>query len=236
MLCETNRIQLLHHYIVDFEKIHVIFPGAETEYFHPKPNGFDRNVHFKHNSILTICRLVPAKGIDRVIEALGLLKNKIPFHLYMGGGLPEQGQSEEEQANNERVMALIKKYKLEKNYTFLGYVDHNKELPANYRRADMFILPSRFEPFGLTTLEAMACGTVPVVSNVAGSKEIIIDGLNGFVVDTHDRKALAKVIHNILTNTKLKKKISENAAFTIKEHYSWEKVVDKFIALYKSLL
>ncbi|MCR4326373.1 MAG: glycosyltransferase [Candidatus Roizmanbacteria bacterium] len=235
VLCETNRIQLLRHYIVDFEKIKVIFPGVDTQAFTPKSNGVDRNIKLKENAILTMCRFVPAKGIDRVIEAVSLLRNRIPFHLYMGGGTIDEYQSDEERINNERVREYIKKYKLQNYCTFLGYVDHDKILPGYYRKADIFILPSRFEPFGLTTLEAMACGTVPLVSSVAGSKEVIIDGLNGYTVDTHNRKKLAEAIFKVLSDPKLKKKVSENAAFTMREHYSWDHIVDKFIKLYTDL-
>ena len=235
VLCETNRIQLLRHYIVDFEKINVIFPGVETEFFNPKSNGIDRNIKLKDNAILTMCRFVPAKGIDRVIEAVSLLRHKIPFHLYLGGGSLEEYQSEEEKMNNERVRDYIRKYKLQNYCTFLGYVDHDKTLPGYYRKSDLFILPSRFEPFGLTTLEAMACGTVPLVSSVAGSREVIIDGLNGYIVDTHNRKALADVMLKVLTDQKLKKKVSDNAAFTIREHYEWSKIAGKMISLYTSL-
>ena len=78
----------------------------------------------------------------------------------------------------------------------------------------------------------MACGTVSLVSSVAGCREIIIDGLNGFIVDPHDRKKLSENILKVLSDSKLQKKVSENAAFTIKEHYSWDKVVEKFIDLY----
>ena len=120
--------------------------------------------------------------------------------------------------------------------SFLGQTDHDFQLPAYFRAADIFILPSRFETFGLTTLEAMACGTIPLVSHTAGSREIIIDGLNGFIVDTHDRKALSELILKLLTDVKLRKKISENAAFTIQQHYAWDKIVEKFITLYKKLI
>jgi len=235
VLCETNRIQLLQHYDVDFEKIKVIFPGIESEYFNTKPNGFDKKIKFEENAILTISRLVPAKGIDRVIEALGLIKNKINFHLYMGGGSKTEQVSNEEKANILRVYDLIKHHHLEKRVQFLGFVDHDTQVPAYYRKADLFVLPSRFEPFGLTTMEAMACGTTPIVSNTAGSKEIIVDSLNGFIVDTHDRKKLAALILRVLSDRKVNKKVAENAAFTVRENYSWDKIVDKFIYLYKEL-
>lgn len=236
VLCETNRIQLLRHYIVDFEKINVIFPGVDGKYFNAKATQHDKTVNLKENAILTMCRFVPAKGIDRVIEALSLLKNKVPFHWYMGGGVTEDYMSDEEKVNNERVTALLKKYRLRDRCTFLGQINHDHQLPSYYRKADVFILPSRFEPFGLTTIEAMACGTPTIVSSVAGSKEVIIDGLNGFIVNTHDRRALAAAIHKLLTNHKQQKRISENAAITIAEHYRWDKIADKMIQMYNDLL
>lgn len=236
VICETSRIQLMQHYLVDFEKLHVIYPGIDTEYFNTSKNLYDNEVSFKANSILSMARLVPAKGIDRVLDALAMIRNKIDFHYYLGGNINRTNVGEEEKNTFEQIKNLIEKYKLQKHVTFLGDIHHDKQLPSYYRAADLFILPSRFEAFGLTTLEAMACGTVPLVSHVAGSREVIVDGLNGYIVDTHDRKKLAKTILNLLENPRLRKKVSENAAFTMKEHYSWDKVVDKFINLYISLV
>lgn len=236
VICETSRIQILQHYIVDFEKLNVIYPGIESDIFNPIKNSFDKKINLEENAILTVSRLVPAKGIDRVIDALSLLKNKIKFHLYIVGDINEEDKSQEEIEAGKQVKILIEKYKLEKYITFVGRIPHNQELAAYYRASSVFILAARYEPFGLTTLEAMASGTPPIVSNVAGSKEIIIDGLNGFIVDSHNRKELANYIKKLLEDTKLNKKISENAAFTIKEHYDWNKVINKFIALYASLI
>lgn len=237
VLCETSRIQILEHYLVeDFEKLNVIYPGINTEIFNTMRTGFDQKINLKSNAILTISRVVPAKGLDRVIDALALLKNKVEFHCYMGSGGNEETLSQEEKGAEQQVRDLTKKYKLEDRVTLIGLLPHDTTLPAYYRKSDIFILAGRYEPFGLTTMEAMACGTVPIVSSVAGSREIIVDGLNGFIVDTHDRKTLAKRIETLLLDRKLRNKVSENAAFTIKEHYSWDKVVDKFIALYKNIL
>jgi len=236
VLCETTRIQILHYYLADFEKLFVIFPGIDIDYFSPKPTSADKKVKFSPNSILAMCRLVPAKGLDRLIDAVALLKNKINFHLYMGGDTAYVEGSKEENNARSLINELVKKYHLEKYVTFLGQTNHDTMLPAYYRNADIFALPARYEPFGLTTLEAMACGTVPLVSSAAGSREVIIDGLNGFIIDSHDRKLLADQILELLKNRTLRKKVSENAAFTIKEHYLWDKIVDKFITLYKSQL
>ncbi len=236
VICETTRIQLLHYYLADFEKIHVIYPGVDLKIFNPKKNEYDKKVKFQENSILTMCRIVPAKGLDRLIDAVALLKNKINFHLYMGGDINNPNVSPEEKSTQEQLKNLIKKYHLEKYITFLGESSHANFVPAYYRNTDVFVLPARYEPFGLTTMEAMACGTAPLISSAAGSREVIIDGLNGFVINSHDRKKLADQIYKLLKNKKLLKKVTDNAIFTMREHYDWEKIVDKFIALYKKIL
>ncbi|MGB9883292.1 MAG: glycosyltransferase [Microgenomates group bacterium] len=236
VICETTRIQLLHYYLVDFEKINVIYPGVDTEIFNPKKNNYDNKLKLKNNSILTMSRLVPAKGIDRLIDALNIIKNKIDFHLYIGGNIDEKNLNSLEEINYRKyLLSIINKYKLENKISFIGQLNH-KIVAAYYRKTDIFVNPARYEPFGLTTMEAMACGTVPLISHVAGSKEIIIDGLNGFIINSHDRKLLGNQILKLLSDKKLLKKISENAAFTIKEHYSWEKISEKVIKLYLSLI
>lgn len=235
VLCETTRIQILQHYIVDFEKIHVIFPGVDTSIFTTTKNAFDKQIKLEKNAILTVSRLVPAKGLDRVVESLSQIKNKVPFHLYIAGG-ESNTMSDEEKQTEEQLNTLIKKFKLEKKVTRLGKIDHTTTLPAYYRAASAFILGARYEPFGLTTLEAMACGAAPIISSVAGSREVIIDGLNGFIVNMHDRTSLSEAIVKLISDDKLRKKVAENAAFTIKEHYDWDKVVEKMISLYLNLL
>lgn len=236
VICETSRIEIFQHYIVDFEKVHVRYPGIDTEYFNTKKNKIDKEINLKPNSILTVSRLVPAKGIDRVIKAVAKLNKRMNFHLYIAGGSVHDSLSQEEKYTHKELDALIKKHRLVRKVSFVGFVDHDKVLPAYYRNADVFILGGRYEPFGLTTLEAMACGTVPIVSAAAGSREVIIDGLNGFITDTSKDSTLAKFITKVLTDDKVRKRISENARQTIQDHYSWEKVANKFINLYKRFI
>ncbi|MDP9211899.1 MAG: glycosyltransferase [bacterium] len=234
VLSETNRIQLLQHYEVSFERLHVIYPGVDTAVFNPKSASSSENV-LKPHAILTMSRMVPAKGLDRVIDAVALLKGKTPFHLYMGGSIHDSFQSEEEKTTERRLKRLIKKHGLERRVTFLGNVPHGKELASYYRQAEVFILAGRYEPFGLTTLEAMASGTPPIVSHVAGSREVIVDELNGFIMDTGDRKSMAQLISSLLRNHKKRLKVADNAAYTIRNHYSWVKIGKQFMALYERI-
>ena len=236
VICETSRIQILQHYMVDFEKLHVIYPGVNTARFNKKRTAIDKKIQMKPNAILTVSRLAPAKGIDRVLEALSHLKGKVDFHYYMVANSSDTDLSQEEAVVDEQIRRLIKKYRLTKNVTRVGYLDHDTVLPAYYRGSEIFILASRYEPFGLTTLESMACGTLPLVSSVAGSKEIVVNRLNGFIVDMHDRKKLAKTIEELLKNRRLREKISDNALFTVEKNYSWDTIVKQIIDLYTSLV
>jgi mannosylfructose-phosphate synthase len=235
VICETSRIQLLQHYAVDFEKVRVVYPGVDTKVFRPKPAKADEKIVMKPNAVLTMSRMVPAKGLDRLIDALALLKGKVPFHLYLGGSSHDERQSSEEKQTERKLTRLIKKYGLEKRVTLLGNIPHGPQLAAYYRQADVFVLAGRYEPFGLTTLESMACGTPPIVTSVAGSKEVVVDELNGFIVDTHDRQELAQVIRDLLKHPKKRSKVGDNAAYTITKHFSWDRISPKFVSLYKEL-
>lgn len=232
---ESLRIKILQDYLVDFEKLFVIFPGIDTNEFNDKKTKLDSQVELKENSILTISRMVPNKGLDRLIDAANLIKSSVPFHIYMRSNEKNDLKSEEEREYEEKIIDLIKNYHLQDRVTMLGHIP-DELLSSYYRKASLLAYPSRYEPFGIVPLEAMACGTPVVVSNIAGCREIIVDGLNGYVVNPHDRKALAAIIKKLLLDSKLRSKIGQNAAFTIKENYTWTKAADQFIALYKSLL
>lgn len=235
LLAESLRIKILQSYLVDFEKLSVIFPGIDMERFTTKPNSLDKGIKLENNSILTVSRLVPNKGIDRLLEALYLVKKKADFHVYIVGGGNHEEKSQEEVLYSEKIQGLIKQYKLENQVTIVGHVSDD-ELASYYRKADVLAYPSRYEPFGIVPVEAMACGTAAIVSNVCGCKELIVDGVNGYIVDPHDREELAAKLEKLLVDPKLRKKIAENAAMTIDGHYAWCNVADAFIKLYKSLL
>lgn len=235
MISEAQRIKLLQHYLVDFEKIQVIYPGIDIRYFNQDEEGLNVPEMKNKNRVLLVSRFVPAKGIDRAIEIFGLVTKKIESTLYIVTSRGE-GMSDEEIENEKKIKEVIAKNKLSDRVKFFGFIPDRKKLAGYYKKADVFILPSRYEPFGLTTVESMACGTVTLVSNVAGSRELIIDGVNGFIVDMHERARVAKLIISIFNDKKLKKLVSDNAALTVKKHYSWDVICKKIIAAYTSVL
>jgi len=230
MLSQAQRVKLLQHYTVNFDKIRVVYPGVDMRVFKPRKRGRPKNPELKtSNNILVVSRFVPAKGIDRAIDIFHLMTQEIDCNLYIVTAKQDDYFSDEEITYEETVRAHIKRYHLEDRATFLGYISNRRRLARLYREADIYMLPSRYEPFGLTTMEAMACGAVIVASDVAGSCELIIDSVNGFVVDMEDRKEVARVACNLLKDEKVRKRTSKNAVLTIKKHLAWDIIARRLI-------
>ena len=134
-------------------------------------------------------------------------------------------------------MARLEKLKQELGIadlaTFLGRRDQD-ELPYYYSAADVCIVPSHYESFGLVALEALACGTPVVASRVGGLTYIVEDGVNGFLVPTGDSQALAHRISQLLEDCQLRRQMGLYGMEMARE-YAWPKIADRVMALYEAL-
>ena len=110
-----------------------------------------------------------------------------------------------------------------------GYVE-DEDLPALYSAADVFVLPSFFEGFGLPVLEAMACGTPVVSSNAASLPEVAGDA--AILIDPHNLEQLAQGICRVLQDSQLRAQLIQRGAEHVKE-FSWEKMARETLAVYK---
>jgi len=93
----------------------------------------------------------------------------------------------------------------------------------------MFIVPSRYEPFGLTILESMSVGTPVIATKFGGPSHIITHGTDGFLVDPEDEKEFASLVQTLLNDMSIHEKISAEGIKTIMEKYSWDTVADTYI-------
>jgi glycosyltransferase involved in cell wall biosynthesis len=117
----------------------------------------------------------------------------------------------------------------------IGYVPDEK-LVASYQRAKLFVLPSIFEPFGMTALEAMACGIPVVASKFGGIKTVISSGENGLLVDSANKNEFANGIMKLLKNRELAARLGQKGHETIHKYYSWEAVAEKHISFYEKFM
>jgi len=171
------------------------------------PNFFLRKKTRKHFGILEdelviifVGRIEKAKGPERILNCIPILnKGKQRFHIFFAG----QGS----------YKSNLEKYVVNKNYsskvTFLGHVSYDK-LPKLYNMADVLALPSETEGVPMVILEALACGTPVVASNVGGIPDIVVNGINGMVIDELSAENLTSAIIEISTKRIARKEIAKS--------------------------
>ena len=129
------------------------------------------------------------------------------------------------------MKSIIKEKNIDRVH-IIGYVPDEK-LVQYYQQAEFFVLPSTFEPFGMTSQEAMACGKPVIASKFGGIKHVIENDKNGLLVNPKDPKEFADAMIKILKNNSLKEKLGEEANSLIVNEYSWKAMAQKHIDFYK---
>jgi D-inositol-3-phosphate glycosyltransferase len=229
--------QLQWLYQADPKKIVVIPPGVDLSHFYPIPVEEAKEfigVPPCERTLLFVGRIEPLKGIDTLIEAIVLLKDqgefeRYPFCLAVIGGEPEINQ-DSMSAEMARLQELRAKFGLTNLITFLGKRDQDT-LPYYYSAAEAVVVPSQYESFGMVALEAMACGTPVVASQVGGLAFLVQDGVTGYTVPTSDPRALADRLLSLIKDPDLRDRMGKQAAEFAKD-YSWQTIAERILNLY----
>jgi len=230
--------QLVELYGADPRKVTIIPPGVDLRLFHPhSPEDAKSRIGVKpcDNMILFVGRIEPLKGIDTLLRAMALLAYECPtwvkqLCVAIIGGDPNTTENEE----MERLKAIRAELGITDLVTFLGAHDQDK-LHHYYSAAEMVIMPSHYESFGMVALEAMACGTPVIASEVGGLAYLIRDGETGFHVPDRDPVALAGAIARLARDPALRKRLGRQAHMYA-QSYSWECIADRITALYSEAL
>ncbi len=214
---ETNRlfkitkdIQVINNF-VDFER----FSKKKKEHFKIAlaPNGEKIIVHTSN--------FRPVKRLEDVVEVFNLIRKKIPAKLLLVGDGPERSKAE----------ALSRKLEITEDVRFLGKIEAVEEVLSI---ADLFLLPSEQESFGLAALEAMAC-QVPVISSDAqGIPEVNIQGVTGFLSPVGDVEGMAEGALVILSDEATHKRFKE-AAYKRAQEFDLSKIMIQYEDMYNSL-
>lgn len=205
------------------DKTKIVPNGVDMDKFNISSLLIQRKA--KHPLILSVGMLSRRKGQDVLIKAVPkILKVQPQAEFVIVGGGPQR----------MRLTALSRQLGVKKHVTFAGPVT-DEQLKEYYSRADIVVLTSIEEFFGLVLLEGMAMGKPVVATNVMGPRNIIKDGENGILVDPRNPEQLADAIINLLFNEELTRKISMKGRREIEEKYSLEIVVKRHEELYMSL-
>ena len=223
---EATKNEIIRRFPEYRSKIKVIPMGVDTKLFIHKDV---KSKKYKNNKIiLFVGRLNEQKGVKYLIKAMPLVSKKIRNARLLVIG---EGEYKKELQKIAYSLNLG-------NVDFLGSVAH-KKLADYYNLADVFVLPAvtssiGTEGQGLVLLEAMSCGTCVIGTETGGIKFLIKDNENGLLVRERNETDLAESISKILSDGKLRQKLSKNGIKFVKENYSWDIIVKKFDVLYKS--
>jgi len=230
--------QLVRLYAADPARIRVISPGVDTERFHPIPPAHAKDqigLCAESRIILFVGRIEPLKGIDNLLQAITQVVNARP-ELRLGvcvpiiGGDPDRIREDDEMV---RLQELREGLGISDVVTFLGAKDQDM-LQYYYSAAEMVVMPSDYESFGMVALEAMACGTPVIASDVGGLAFLVRHGRTGYRVPARDPQALAARIAHLLTDEGLRRRIGQRAACWA-ESYAWPNIADQIEEVYADL-
>jgi glycosyltransferase involved in cell wall biosynthesis len=175
---DATKHTLVEDYGIAEARISTVYNAVDTRRFHPLQ--MQRDPH----TIVYVGRIDKRKGIEFLIRSMPQVREQVPdVHLLVGG----------KGAYLEKMKTMVRELNLGDNVTFLGFVP-DEELNALYNRAQCAVVPSMFEGFGITVIEALAAGTRVVGCDVDGIREILGSGEYGRLVPYGDRRALAEAI------------------------------------------
>lgn len=215
--CREERDQFRALYGDSPGTVDVITPGVDRAYFSPGSRSGARSALSlgAHPVLLFVGRIQPLKGLDVAVETLAALGRKDAVLLVVGGASGNEGQAE-----LARVTALAESLGVAQQIRFVAPQPHHL-LATYYRAADVVLVPSRSESFGLVALEASACGTPVVATAVGGLLSLVDDGLNGFLVPERDGQLFASRVAQILGDAHGAHLMSERAVQR-SLGYSWQ--------------
>ncbi|MEO7077170.1 MAG: glycosyltransferase [Ktedonobacterales bacterium] len=176
-------------------------------------------------TLLFVGRLDPIKGIDLLLESLSLMQTRA--QLLVVGGNPD-GDPEV-----ERLRALAEDLGIADRVRFPGAASQ-QELPTYYRAADALVVTSRYESFGLVAVEALACGTPVVASQVGGLPSVVHDGENGLLVPWRSPTTFAERLDELLADEALQARLRAQARPSV-ERFDWQRIGDRVRTVYYAL-
>jgi glycosyltransferase involved in cell wall biosynthesis len=223
---EFSKREIMDVYKVSDDRIRVIYNGVGEEYF-PRTQGIDE-VKIKHGIrgkyILFVGAIEPRKNLLALIRAFNDLRQIIreEYRLVVIGV---------KRYGSEEILKKIEQLRLGSDIIFTGVVSR-EDLPLLYSGAELFVFPSIYEGFGMPVIEAMACGTPVIASNLTSIPEVAGDA--ALLIDPRDAGEIAEAIQAVLSDNRLKDRLSHKGEERARL-FSWERNARETMALYKEV-
>ena len=230
--------QLIHLYNADSNKIEVCPPGVDTSRFYPIPQDEAKEyigIPKDEKMLLFVGRIEPLKGIDILIKAIAQMQKSdvlstCPHYLFIIGGDPD---ADDKEMNNEmsKLRELCNQLGVGDMVLFLGKRDQDS-LQYYYSAAEVVVMPSHYESFGLVALEAMACGIPVVATQVGGLQHLVQNGKTGFIIPDNDPIALEEKLTQLICNSSLRDQMSRASAKYAKS-FAWENIAERLLEIFE---
>jgi D-inositol-3-phosphate glycosyltransferase len=236
--CPQDCADLISLYHADTARITVIPCGFEPTELWPV-DTMEARTHLSVPRdawlVLQLGRMVPRKGIDTVIRGIAaLLRNyAISADLIIVGGDPDEPDPKAAPEIG-RPMEVAKAEGVVEQVRFVGHKGRT-ELKYYYSAADVFVTTPWYEPFGITPVEAMACGTPVIGARVGGIKSTVVDGKTGFLIEPNDHDALARRLAYLYRNPLLCRVFGQRGIRRANQAYTWQKVAASIASLYEEV-
>lgn len=233
--CPQDRADLIELYCADPARIQIVPCGFDADEFRPIDRAVAREtLGWQRDEfiVLQLGRLVQRKGIDNVVRGVGVLKQTFGAcaRLYVVGG---NSDAPNELATPEiaRLRGIASECGVAEQTTFVGRRGR-AQLRYFYSAADVFVTTPWYEPFGITPVEAMACGTPVIGADVGGIRYSVADGVTGFLVPPRDPAALAVRLDQLRRDGALARQMGQAGLARAQAQFTWRGVGESLAQIY----
>lgn len=236
MVIATTPIQLdmlIEDYGLAKNRVHMIPPGYDDNRFFPVSNASRQMLRhkfgFEGQVVLALGRLATNKGYDLLVDAFSVLATRVPdarLRLALGG----ENLDQQEQTILRQLHEQVEQRGLTDRVDFSGFVA-DEDLADYYRAADLFALSSRYEPFGMTAIEAMASGTPTVITIHGGLFRAVSYGRHALFADPFDKEDYGITMMKPFRHPRLYGRLSRMGAHKARSLFTWTGIAQQLIAL-----
>lgn len=226
-----NEMKLLKDKLdVPEEKIRIIPNGIEEEEFTPIRDGnlFREKYGIKDELVLFTGRLATNKGLLTLVESMCEVLEEYPDTTFALVG--------EDEGMKSKIIEKAEKLGVRDSLLITGYIEDYDVFKSAYSAADVYVLPSEYEAFGIVLLEAMMCETPCIGTNVGGVPEVIEDGKTGYIVDYKRSEHLSKNMIHLLDDDQKRRMMGKAGRKRVLKKFTWERVAQQISDVYSELI
>jgi D-inositol-3-phosphate glycosyltransferase len=236
---EDERDELVTAYGAPSDRVVVVPLGVDLATFQPigRKEARRKIAYGDERLLLFVGRLERLKGVDVAIRALALLRDRRHDDLrllILGEDARNATSGDEEESEKKRLKAIASELGVRDRVDFIGSVAHH-ELPYFYGAADVCVMPSYSESFGLVGLEAQACGCPVVAAGVAGLRSVVRDEVSGYLIDGHDPALYAERIGRLLSEPELAQQMGRRGRL-LAQRFSWSRTAEALREMFDGVI